>query len=158
MELLTAKRVRSFGSVRKEEVANLVGDVQSGTENVDLSGKLAAVANNITFRAVIGRKCREQERFIRVIKKGSELISGFRVADLFPELWFVEYVNGLRSTVKRVHEELDALLEEMIRDHEMAVDSDKNLVMHENNLIYIYINGRVCTVLTSACEHSNLNY
>jgi len=79
LELLSAKRVRSFSSLRGEEVLKLVSHVSSMRNSpVNLSEMFLSLTNTVTCRASFGEKCKQEERLIDVIKGGLDLILRFR--------------------------------------------------------------------------------
>lgn len=80
LELLSAKRVLSFRSVREEEMASLVDWVRSkaGTP-VNLTEKIYSSQYAMTSTAAFGRKCREQEKFIAVIKEAIKFVGTYVV-------------------------------------------------------------------------------
>lgn len=125
-ELLTAKRVKSFGSLREEEILNLVKEIEisaSSGEPVNIGHKLKSLTNTIVFRAMLGKKCRQQDEFFSILKEGSQLIMNATVFDFFPSLKFLEVLNGTRSSLKRLHESVDGILEEIVQEHEKVLPS-----------------------------------
>ncbi|EEF33625.1 cytochrome P450, putative [Ricinus communis] len=89
LELLSAKRIESFSSVRGEELSNFLMFLHSkaGTP-VNLSKKLFALTNNIIARIAV-RKSKNQEALLNLIEDVIEAAGGFRIADVFPSLQFL---------------------------------------------------------------------
>ncbi|XP_038977091.1 premnaspirodiene oxygenase-like [Phoenix dactylifera] len=126
IELLSAKRVKSFSTVRQEEMSNLVGYISTMNNSpVNLSEMFLLISNTTTSRVVFGTKCKHGPRFISAMKKLVEFLSGFSVADLFPSLSFVDTLN-LR--LKKCHREMDEILGEIIKEHE-----EKRETMNSSN-------------------------
>ncbi|CAJ1970762.1 unnamed protein product [Sphenostylis stenocarpa] len=74
-ELLSNTRVRSFRSLREEEVKNLVRYIETNNGScVNLSEKVACMASAIIARAAFGEKCKYQEEFISLVKKLVKLV------------------------------------------------------------------------------------
>ncbi|PON40048.1 Cytochrome P450, E-class, group IV [Parasponia andersonii] len=70
-ELLSLKCVKSFRSIREEEVASLIGDLHSskGSLAINLNEKIFSLTCSITARAAFGKKCKKQEAFIEIVKE-----------------------------------------------------------------------------------------
>lgn len=84
-ELLNARRVQSFQSIREEEVSNLLGYLYScSNSTINLSKKIFSLTYGITAKAAFGKKCKDQEDFIAVVKEGMKISGGFSVSEVFP--------------------------------------------------------------------------
>ena len=120
LELLNAQRVQSFRSIREEEVWNLIETISSSNGlPVNLSKNLFSMTNSVISRAAFGEKCKGQDEFISLMKKLLELASGFNVPDLYPSLKFIASINGMKTTLKRLHQTMDNILQDIIDDHKM---------------------------------------
>ena len=53
------------------------------------------------------------------MKKILELASGFNAPDLYPSLKFIASINGMKTTLKRLHQKMDNILQDIIDDHKM---------------------------------------
>ncbi|TXG67932.1 hypothetical protein EZV62_009207 [Acer yangbiense] len=122
LELLSAKRVQSFRSIREEEVSILIKYLASTTGGlpINFSKMLVNLTNDITSRAAFGRRCEDREAFLHAVQKTIELVGGFSVADLFPSVKFLEVLSGMRSKLLRHREEMDKILENIIDEHRAA--------------------------------------
>ncbi|XVE50824.1 hypothetical protein DITRI_Ditri01bG0194600 [Diplodiscus trichospermus] len=117
-ELLGAGRVRSFQSIREEEVLNLIKTVQANDGlPVNLSEKIFSMTYAIVARAAFGKKCKEQEAFISAISEYNKINSGFVISEFFPSLRFLQHVSGLKNRVEKVHGDVDRILENILNDH-----------------------------------------
>ncbi|KAF6150499.1 hypothetical protein GIB67_030300 [Kingdonia uniflora] len=88
LELLSAKHVQSFRSVREEEVSKLIRSISMSTTGpelkaINLSKKLFSMMNDITSRAAFGEKCKDKDIFLSSMHEALKLASSFDV-DLFP--------------------------------------------------------------------------
>ncbi|KAL5833608.1 hypothetical protein ACOSQ3_017282 [Xanthoceras sorbifolium] len=118
LELLSMKRVQSFRSIREEEVSNLIHWLESKAGSlVNLSEKIHSLAYGVTSRAAFGKKCKDQDLFLSILKEGITLATGFNISDLFPSIKFLEWITGIKSQLQRVHQESDRILENIINDH-----------------------------------------
>lgn len=128
LELLSAKRVQSFRSLREDELRNLIGWIACDASNtINFTKLLYSSMNNIIARASFGEKCKDQEAFVRVVLKKSELVAGFSIGDVFPSLKFLEVVSGMRSQLEKVYGEEDRILENIIDDHKKKVKDDSDV-------------------------------
>ncbi|XP_074592385.1 premnaspirodiene oxygenase-like [Curcuma longa] len=121
MELLGAKRVKSFMSLRKEQVARLMSDVNGAAaagEPVNLGERLNELTNSVVAQASFGRRCPQQKKFMETIKEVIKMASGFSVGDLFPSLKVIDVLTGFTTKLVRYHGKLDAILDATIKEHQ----------------------------------------
>ncbi|QCD78193.1 Cytochrome P450 [Vigna unguiculata] len=109
-ELLTPKRVESFKAIRDEEASKLVKEV----------GLREGSSMNLTF----GGKSNDQEAFIAVMKDVLKVVAGFSLADLYP-IKVLPVLTGLRSRVEKLHQEVDRILEKIVRDHRVTKETNE---------------------------------
>ena len=120
LKLLSAKRVQSFRSIREEEVWNLIETISlSSGLPVNLRKNLFTITNSVISRAAFGEKCKGQDEFISLNKEINKLASGFNVPDLYLSLKFIASINGMKTTLKRLHQKMDNILQDIIDDHKM---------------------------------------
>ncbi|KAK2990320.1 hypothetical protein RJ640_003592 [Escallonia rubra] len=126
LELLSAKKVRSFRSIREEEVWHLTESIQSslGT-TINLTEKLYLLINVIICRAVFGKRCKDQDLFIQLIKEAIRLGGGFDIADLFPSKKFLHVLTGLRPKLLKIHHKVDKILDDIISERRKILASTK---------------------------------
>ncbi|KAI0493425.1 hypothetical protein KFK09_023541 [Dendrobium nobile] len=122
-ELLTAKRVASFASIRKEAVLALVESIAAAAgrkEAVNLKQKLEETTNDIIMKAAFSRGCREgrKEELLRMMREMISLSSGLNVAEFFPRLGFIDTMLGVKGQIERHFRRMDEILEELIGEHE----------------------------------------
>lgn len=87
LELLSAKQVWSFSSIRNEEASSLVQSISSSEGHpVNLSDMIFNMQNCITARAALGKKCKHQQEFISLVEEMGKFVVGFYLPDLFPSL------------------------------------------------------------------------
>ncbi|XP_020104238.1 premnaspirodiene oxygenase-like [Ananas comosus] len=120
MEILSAKRVLSFRHVREEEVLDLVKQINSMSSShstANLSEMLHSLTNNITSRVAFGMKCKDVGEYLKAMKEGLELASGFNAADLFPSVGLlISSVTGMRRKLERCCRTIDTILEAIIEE------------------------------------------
>ncbi|KAL7591404.1 hypothetical protein Lser_V15G34266 [Lactuca serriola] len=118
LELLTAKKVQSFSSIREDEVGALVNSILSSAGSpVDLSKHFFTFMNTVTSRAAFGRIYKDQDLLIESLQELSVLAGGFDMADLFPSYKFLHAVTSMGSKLKTLHRNLDMTLNRILVDH-----------------------------------------
>ncbi|KDO50396.1 hypothetical protein CISIN_1g048376mg, partial [Citrus sinensis] len=97
-ELLSAKRVQSFQSIREKS-------------------KIYSLMYGITSRAAFGNRSRDQEAFASVRGEITKLMSGFNIADMFPSVGLLQWLTGYKSQVEKLHQEADRIVKNIINEH-----------------------------------------
>lgn len=100
LELRTAKRIRSFLSVREEEVWHVIESIrliQSCNERlispIDISEMIFSSTNHMICRSTFGRRFKDQDALILLVNKLVALSGGFDVADLFPSWKLLHHLS-----------------------------------------------------------------
>ncbi|KAE9444772.1 hypothetical protein C3L33_23330, partial [Rhododendron williamsianum] len=84
-----------------------------------------SLTNDIIFRASFGKRYKDKDVLISLMKESNELAGGFDVCDLFPSLKVLHFLSGMRSKLVRLHQKMDQILEEIISEHEENLESCK---------------------------------
>ncbi|CAI0437466.1 unnamed protein product [Linum tenue] len=114
---------RSFGSIREDEVSNLVAAVSSaaaasGGSGVDLSAMFCKLTYGVLSRAAFGEATGEgREAFLPLIDEITRVATGFNVADFFPSFKFLQVVTGVAAKLSVLHRKADEVLESIIAGH-----------------------------------------
>lgn len=134
LEVLSAKRIQSFSSLRVEELLNFVRLVNSkaGTP-INLSKTLFSLTNSIIARIAIGKKCKNQEALLNLIEHVIEASGGFSIADLFPSLKFLHVITGTKHRLEKLHRTTDQILGDIIDEHIAKRAASKNGGGSEND-------------------------
>jgi len=124
-ELLTPKRVESFKAIRDEEASKLVKEVglREGS-SMNLSKMINSCSYGLTSSVAFGGKSNDQEAFIAVMKDVLKVVAGFSLADLYP-IKVLPVLTGLRSRVEKLHQEVDRILEKIVRDHRVTKETNE---------------------------------
>lgn len=126
LELLSAKRVQSFRSVREEEVLNLVRSISSQEGvSVNLTESIFSLTFSIISRAAFGKKCKDQEAFSVTLEKFAGSGGGFTIADVFPSIKLLHVVSGIRHKLEKIHKKLDTILENIINEHKARSEASE---------------------------------
>lgn len=117
MELLSPKRVESFRYIREEEVVDLIKTISLNEGSViNLSDKIFSLTYGITSRAAFGRKSKDKQAFLSIVRKILELASGFCLSDMYPSSKVLELLSGMRIKLEKLHKETDRILENIISE------------------------------------------
>ncbi|CAA3030693.1 premnaspirodiene oxygenase-like [Olea europaea subsp. europaea] len=119
LELLSAKNVRSFSSIREEEASNLILSIQSSLFSpIDLTQKIISYTNNVASRAIFGNRFKNQEEVISLITDLTSTAGGFDVADLYPSIKILQVITGLKSKLMKLHYKCDRVLTDIVDEHQ----------------------------------------
>ncbi|XP_031102560.1 premnaspirodiene oxygenase-like [Ipomoea triloba] len=129
IELLNAKNVRSFSSIRHDEIHSLLANVHSSSgQLVNFTHRIFLLMSSIICKSAFGKVFTGREEFLEQIKEISELLGEFDFADVFPS-WKV--LHGLFSNKKRIMEtrrKVDEIIENIIKEHREKVGSGDCLI------------------------------
>ncbi|XP_040988343.1 cytochrome P450 71A9-like [Juglans microcarpa x Juglans regia] len=122
LELLSAKRVQSFQSLRDEEVAHMLDSVSLSSGPVNLSELTLSLANNIVCRAAFGKKydgggSDSKSGVYQTLRETQELVGGFYIAEFFPWMGWLNKFNGQEARVEKNFRQLDEFYEKVIEEH-----------------------------------------
>ncbi|CAN6298656.1 unnamed protein product [Urochloa humidicola] len=133
LELLSPRKVRQLAPVRDAETLSLVGDLRAaaanaGGEPVNLGGMLISCTNSIIAIATFGDRfgADSKEEFLSAMAVVVGNGSGLCVSDLFPSLWFVDMVTGMRRRLHRAHAQLDMVTDKIIADCDARREERRN--------------------------------
>ncbi|XVF77140.1 hypothetical protein PTKIN_Ptkin14bG0017000 [Pterospermum kingtungense] len=125
-ELLTAKRVQSFESIREEEMSALLKSVSSNEGlPINLTKKIFSWTYATTSGAAFGNKCKDQEKFESIVTEITQLGSGFCLADLYPSFKVFQLISGLRQKLETLHQKSDEILQGIIDEHRERLERAK---------------------------------
>ncbi|CAO2169869.1 unnamed protein product [Urochloa humidicola] len=119
VELLSAKMVRQLAPSRNEETLSLISKLQAaghGGKPINLVKPLLYCTNSITAKAAFGKVCNNElrEQFLSSVDLALKISGGFTIGDLFPSLWFIDALTGLRRQLFRAHRQMDIVFDKII--------------------------------------------
>ncbi|XP_040377375.1 desmethyl-deoxy-podophyllotoxin synthase-like [Oryza brachyantha] len=121
VELLSARRVRSFRRVREEEVGRLVDALAaaaSSGETVNFTERIAAVVSDSSVRAMIGDRFERRDEFLAGLAEQVKLLGGFSLDDLFPSSRLASAIGGTVRRAEASRKKLFELMDCVIRQHQ----------------------------------------
>ncbi|XP_048542472.1 desmethyl-deoxy-podophyllotoxin synthase-like [Triticum urartu] len=135
LELLTARRVRSFGPVRAEEVGRLLRSLApepgSAPAAVNLSKRIAACVADSAVRAVIGSRFADRGAFLRLLERRMKLVPAKCLPDLFPSSRLAMLVSSMPCRIRRERREMMEFVDAIVREHQenrVAAGDDEDLL------------------------------
>ncbi|KAK4438455.1 cytochrome [Sesamum alatum] len=122
LELMTAKRVESFGRIRVQEVAHTLDRISNTAPNVvDLSSVAFSLSNNVVCRVAFGKMnpndTRNTSRFQEILGEAQHLMGEFNVADYFPWMGWLNKFNGVDRRLEKNFRDLDRFFDQVIEEH-----------------------------------------
>ncbi|KAL7604972.1 hypothetical protein Lser_V15G19097 [Lactuca serriola] len=117
VELLSAKKVRSFSGFREQEIDHFIEFLRSSCEKpIVIREKVTEMINNIVCKSSFGDNCKQQDVLIELVDDLGRLVSGFYVADLFPEFGFLSVISGMKSKLTKIHKSLDKIFDDIFEE------------------------------------------
>ncbi|KAL3650895.1 hypothetical protein CASFOL_007298 [Castilleja foliolosa] len=125
LELLSSKNVKSFGSIRQDEMSRLVKSFQSlpSGEAVNLTDRIFTFSSTITCRAAFGEVLRDRDTLIALMKKASAMAGGLELADLFPSFKLLHLLSWNKYKLLSMRSKLDAILSVFVEEHRLKPSS-----------------------------------
>lgn len=125
LELLSAKRVESFSSIRDEEVSRLIQEIgNSLNSSINISALALTLSNNVVCRVAFGKGSDDEsgydnggKKFHEILYDTQELLGEFNIADYFPKMAWINKFNGLDERLEKNFRELDKYYDKVIEDH-----------------------------------------
>ncbi|XP_038685541.1 cytochrome P450 71D9-like [Tripterygium wilfordii] len=126
LELLSTKRVQSFRSIREEEMSNFIRWIFSKAGSpVNLTEKFYSSTYTLVSKVAFSKECKDQEDFISLIKEATKLSAGFSIEEVFPSMKVLRRISGVRSKIKKLHEQLLRIVGNIINEHFMEKEISK---------------------------------
>ncbi|CAI0378876.1 unnamed protein product [Linum tenue] len=117
--LLGPNRVKSFASIRSQEVANLIESIRSDSRQVNLTRLIFQMSCGVTSRAAFGKKYKDEEILMSLTTDIMKMASGLGLADLFPSHgeMFKAMTRMFGTKLNGVIRGADRVLEDVLDDH-----------------------------------------
>ncbi|KAL5998279.1 hypothetical protein ACLOJK_009218 [Asimina triloba] len=121
-ELLSLKKVHSFGFIREEEVARMIASISgsaASSKPANLTELMFALTSTVVCRAAFGKSYRSglQGNFHGIFEETQAWSGAFFVADYFPWLGWMDLITGQRGRLEKFFWKMDAFYEQVIEEH-----------------------------------------
>nr|BBJ56553.1 cytochrome P450 [Perilla frutescens] len=127
LEVLSAKRVRSFAPIRKDEVSRLVEYLNAAAARgsaVNLTEKVGTMVSSITCRSAFGTVCKDKESMLKIVNETLGIVAGYSIADMYPSSPVVAPIRwAIRLWLLRLRRKIDIVFDDIIRRHESSPTS-----------------------------------
>ncbi|KAK1412880.1 hypothetical protein QVD17_34463 [Tagetes erecta] len=129
-EVLNGKKLDLLSPVRHDEVNHFITYLSQKAKEgkcVQLQGQLMKLTSNILSRVCMSKRFSDEEdeskSFIKIITEIAETIGKFNLSD---HIWFCKNLDlqGFGKFSKDVHCRYDALMEKILREHEVSRKHD----------------------------------
>ncbi|KAM7251630.1 hypothetical protein ACFE04_023513 [Oxalis oulophora] len=152
-ELLGPKHVKSFGQIREDLVSDFIKSISDsyqaeGSSTINLSKMIFSLTYQVTSRVAFGMECEDLESFISIVEQVLAVMAGFNIADFFPSVKLLHSISGISSKLKRLHQGLDKVLQNIIDKHMARRAMHRAGEDHERE--------DIVDVLLNLREHGNL--
>ncbi|TVU00047.1 hypothetical protein EJB05_54540, partial [Eragrostis curvula] len=120
LELLGARRVHAFRSVREDEAGRLlraVAAAASSSSPVNLSEGIAGYVADSTVRAIIGSRFRDRDAYLRLLHEGLKIMPGMTLPDLFPSSRLALLVSTVPGRLRRLGRRMGKVMDNIIKEH-----------------------------------------
>ncbi|XP_048426853.1 cytochrome P450 71AU50-like [Pyrus x bretschneideri] len=131
LELLSAHKIKSFKSMRKEELDILINFIQEAAHDrvtVNLSAKVSSLSADISCLMVFGKKYKDKDLdekgFKAVVQEGMHLAATPNFGDYIPFLAPLD-LQGLTKRMKVVHKVFDDFFERIIDEHLQSTSEER---------------------------------
>ncbi|XP_027351008.1 cytochrome P450 CYP736A12-like [Abrus precatorius] len=124
LQLLSASKVELFAPIRKEELCAAVKSLEKAAvlgEVVNISEVVENLVEDMVHKMVLGRSKYDHFDLKTLVQQGNAMVGAFNLADYVPWLRPFDY-QGLTRGLKKISKGLDEVLEQIIKEHEQAID------------------------------------
>ncbi|XP_049411858.1 cytochrome P450 71D7-like [Solanum stenotomum] len=118
VQLFSAKMVKSFSTIRKDEISSLISSIRSTRDSpINMTEKIFWFTNSVTCSAAFGKMFKDRDEFVKLLKDILILASGFCVTDLFPSWKLLHKLSGAESRLMNAHKKVDEIMEDILKEH-----------------------------------------
>ncbi|KMZ73186.1 hypothetical protein ZOSMA_151G00170 [Zostera marina] len=143
LELLSAKKVKSFNRLRREEMVKMMDILTKAARNgtsVNLSEMFLILNNNISTRSMFGDNLRHQTVFLDAMKEVVVLATSSNFSNFFPLLEnFSGWLTGMKLKVEKTHKIIDKILNTIIDEHLGKINNDNSMEDGEEDFLDILL-------------------
>ncbi|GFP92941.1 premnaspirodiene oxygenase [Phtheirospermum japonicum] len=141
LELLAARRVRSFQPIREAEVLDLCKWIaQQENQKINLTERISMTIYDIMVRASVGKKNSANAKFIATIKEVVDFLSVFRIADVYPSIKFLTAISGTKRKLVEMQRQLDKMMTNIVEERRNNIYNDDEGGNKQEDLLDVLLN------------------
>lgn len=129
-QLLSNTRVRSFRSVREQEMNRMINKIEKSCSSIlNMREIFMHLTNDVLCKAAYGKTYSSMEggvNFKELLKEFLEVMGALRVGDFIPWLGWTNWLDGWDARVEKIVEEFDFILEKIVDEHQHSRRESKN--------------------------------
>ncbi|GJZ20721.1 cytochrome P450 71AV8 [Tanacetum coccineum] len=159
LELLSAKKVRSFQSIRETESWNLVKVLANdSSKTVNLTEKIFTLMNTITCKATVGSRWQDQSKLGSTDCDSITLASGLtrQINNTFIYSKILTYNLQHANKLWRIRTRIDVIFDDVISDHQQRRAVGQNTEDNEDLLDDVFSAGTDTSAVTIEWTMSEL--
>ncbi|CAN0925995.1 Premnaspirodiene oxygenase, partial [Linum grandiflorum] len=132
-ELLAPNRVKSLLPTIEAEVDQLVTSIRSSSgSTINIGGMIVSLGTSLISRTVFGKIQKHSDSFYPIKREIIRAVEGSNLWDLFPSSYLVRLLTNTESKLKKLHNEVDVVLQTIIDDHIAARSVNNDIKAHED--------------------------
>ncbi|KAL3516543.1 hypothetical protein ACH5RR_023445 [Cinchona calisaya] len=123
LHLLNLKKVQSFGSMRENEVSQMIrkiGKLAASSELVNLTEMSMTLTSTIVCRVGLGKRFGrgfDRTRFNQLFHEVQALVGSIFCSDFFPSFSWVDKISGKFGRLEKIFQDFDSFYQEILEEH-----------------------------------------
>ncbi|WJX37497.1 hypothetical protein P8452_25257 [Trifolium repens] len=111
---------------------------------INLTKEVFSTIFIITSRVAFGKKCKENQKFISLVKEATKVAGGFNLGDLYPSYKWLQNISGLKPKLEKLHKQTDKILQNIVDEHRGVNKSRVNEDHGEEDLVDVLLKQEYC--------------
>ncbi|KAK1406960.1 hypothetical protein QVD17_38570 [Tagetes erecta] len=146
-ELLSPMRVQSFRPTREQEVSKFIKSISEHVgSQINVSERIFSLTYGITAKAAFGKKCKDEELFIALVKEASAAAAGFNISDLFPSSTLLPKVTGFKAKIEKFRERFQEIAGNIIKEHkDKKADANDGVYDEDEDFVDVLLRFQECS-------------
>ncbi|KAI3827500.1 hypothetical protein L1987_01577 [Smallanthus sonchifolius] len=118
LELLSAKRVRSYSFIRDQELTHMCRSLEfSAGRPTALREILVKFVNDVICRSTLGDTYKDQSTLVKVLFDIMIAVIQFNVTSYYPSVGFINVITGKKAKWLKLQKQFDNILEDILEQH-----------------------------------------
>ncbi|KAI3827502.1 hypothetical protein L1987_01580 [Smallanthus sonchifolius] len=118
LELLSAKRVRTYSFIRDQELTHMRRSLESSAGRpTALREILVKYVNDVICRSTLGDTYKDQSTLVKVLFDIMIAVIQFNVTSYYPSVGFINVITGKKAKWLKLQKQFDNILEDILEQH-----------------------------------------